>query len=187
MLWDGVRWAEDSYRAAMKLMAAIGGYTGGGLLVQRLSDYRRGVASSEASMRGIALSNPACKPGDVRRFLPAEYFERMDAFLERLTRLAPGILCEDSVLFAPSIEWWMRRVEVRGRHLETSCPGIYVCGDGSGWSQGIVHSAATGLLVAEGISGRAINRSTMQEFLRETCASRHPLAAGACPTSGGSL
>jgi len=187
MLWDGVRWAEDSYRGAMKLMAAIGGYTGGGLLVQTLSDYRRGIASSEASICGIPLSNPACKPGDVRDFLPPEYFEKMEAFLERLARLAPRILCEETVLFAPSIEWWMRRVEVRGPHLETSCPGIYVCGDGSGWSQGIVHSAATGLLVAEGISGRAISRSTVQEFLRETCTNRYPLATGACPPGGGSL
>ncbi len=73
----------------------------------------------------------------------------------------PGILSENTVLYAPSIEWWMNNIEIVNIHMETSIKGLYVCGDGSGWSQGIVHSAATGILAAEGITGTELNNDML--------------------------
>jgi uncharacterized protein len=150
LLWDGVRLRKNPYEQAKEIMSAIGAYTGGALLVQTLSDYQAGVPSTENSLRGVRLSNPICKPGDIRDYLPAEYFEKLDMFLNRLGKLAPRVFGHETALYAPAIEWWMNRIEVSGQ-METRCKGLYVCGDGSGWSQGIVHSAATGLIAAEGI------------------------------------
>jgi uncharacterized FAD-dependent dehydrogenase len=155
LLWDGVGDATDSYSLARRIMEAVNARTHGALLVQRLSDLRNGVPSTQSSLCGIALTNKSAIAGDLREFLPAAYFAPLNTFLERFSQLVPDIYRDDSVLYAPAIEWWMRRIDVVSRHLETARSGIYVCGDGSGWSQGIVHAAATGLLVSEGISGCA--------------------------------
>jgi uncharacterized protein len=153
VLWDGIRIRNNPYEQAKEIMCAIGRYTDGRLLAQALGDYRAGIPSTEISLRDIKLSNPIYKPGDIRKYLPAEYFANLNLFLERLSTLVPGIFGEQTVLYAPAIEWWMNRIDV-DHNMETACEGLYVCGDGSGWSQGIVHSAATGLLAAEGIRAK---------------------------------
>lgn len=157
LLWDGVRTEHDSYELATELMSKISTYTGGLLLAQRAQDYLAGNASTEADLSQLNLSNRLYKAGDVRDFLPVEYFRRLDSFLERLEHLAPNLLGPQTILYAPAIEWWMDRIEVRDEYMETDRRGLFVCGDGSGWSQGIVHAAATGLLVAEGITGRPLH------------------------------
>jgi uncharacterized protein len=153
LLWDGIRADHDSYQQATGLMSKISAYTGGLLLAQRAQDYLAGIPSTDASLVGLNPSNRLYKAGDVRDFLPREYFRKLDLFLGKLARLAPSLLAPETVFYAPAIEWWMDRVEVRNEHMETEIRGLYVCGDGSGWSQGIVHAAATGLLAAEGITG----------------------------------
>jgi uncharacterized FAD-dependent dehydrogenase len=157
ILWDGMRSVSDSYGMAKRLMGQIAVHTDGRLLAQRLHDYRAGRATTPQALAGVSLSYPDCAAGDVRHFLPPEYFVAFDTFVERLARLAPGLLGRNTVLVAPAIEWWMKTVQVEPGSMETGVPGLYVCGDGSGWSQGIVHSAATGLLAAEGITGRAFS------------------------------
>jgi hypothetical protein len=174
LLWDGFTRDGDSYRESHDLMRRIGERTGGKLLVQRLNDLRRGVASSARCLEEIPLSTRECVAGDLREFFPAVYFERMEAIVERLSRLAPALPGDETVLYAPAIEWWMRRVAVEGTGFRTSCPGLYVCGDGSGWSQGIVHAAATGLLVGEGIAGAVADDGRIRSLLAETPASGRP-------------
>jgi uncharacterized FAD-dependent dehydrogenase len=153
ILWD-IRGEREPYLFATSLMAKAS-HTGGLLLAQRAEDYLNGVASTETHLSQMALSNRLCEPGNVRDFLPKEYFSKLDRFLERLLCIVPDLLGKETVLYAPSIEWWMDQIDVENENMETCRKGLYVCGDGSGWSQGIVHAAATGLLAAEGITGRA--------------------------------
>jgi len=156
ILWDGFKFENGSYRFARELMSRVAEYTDGALLAQTLTDYQAGISSSEFSFTDLKVSNPIYRPGNIRDFLPESYFEKFDEFLERLSKLAPMINSKETVLYAPAIEWWMNRIELINDNMKTSRDGLYVCGDGSGWSQGIVHAAATGLLVAEGIIGRPI-------------------------------
>lgn len=149
LLWDGYEPRTDSYSASLELMGRVKMRTSGKLLVQRVSDYDRGWASGDEVER-LPLTCSDSVGGDVREVLPPEYFERLDAFLERLERIVPGIRDDEAVFYAPAIEWWMKRVVVDER-MATNVPGLFACGDGSGWSQGIVHAAATGLLAASGI------------------------------------
>lgn len=153
ILWDGLHLAEPSYETALDLMRRSRDLADGRLLVQRLVDYRAGRPSEPNDLEGIEMSCQTAVPGDVRPLLPAEFFCRMDLFLERLDGLAPGFVDETAVIYAPAIEWWMEQIQVDDLSMGTSVPGLRVCGDGSGWSQGIVHAAATGILAAEGIAG----------------------------------
>jgi uncharacterized FAD-dependent dehydrogenase len=155
ILWD-IRGEREPYLFATNLMARVASHTEGLLLAQRAEDYLAGVPSSEIHLSQMALSNRLCRPGNVRDFLPREYFNRLDCFLQRLLRIVPDLLGKETVFYAPSIEWWMDQIDVESENMETARSGLYVCGDGSGWSQGIVHAAATGLLAAEGIAGKAL-------------------------------
>jgi uncharacterized FAD-dependent dehydrogenase len=153
ILWDGLRSAEPSYETALDLMRQAKERAAGRLLVQRLVDYRAGMPTEPRDLDGLGLSCETATAGDVRSLLPAEFFSRMDLFLRRLDGLAPGFVDETAVIYAPAIEWWMEQIRV-DLDMSTSVPGLSVCGDGSGWSQGIVHAAATGILAAEGIAGQ---------------------------------
>ena len=151
LLWDG--WedrAHDGYQAALRIMERAQRATGGHLAVQRVNDYRAGRATSRVP------ASATCReavPGDVRAILPADYFPRCDDLLARLEAIAPDLVDDSAVMYAPSIEWWMRRIDVADASMETAVDGLFVCGDGSGWSQGIIHAAATGLLAGWGAVG----------------------------------
>lgn len=153
ILWNGYGTEEPSYEAALGLMRRASELGHGRLLVQRLHDYREARPSKAEDIANLELSCPTATAGDLRRLLPAEFFLHMDLLLERLDDLVPGFVDSSAVIYGPAIEWWMERVIVDGK-MRTSVPGLSACGDGSGWSQGIVHAAATGLLAAEGIIGR---------------------------------
>lgn len=159
VLWNGMETGPDSYETALEIMGRASRFSGHELMVQRFSDYLARRPSSAADMAAIELSCPEAVAGDVREILPPRYFDHMERFLERLQLIAPELASGDAVLYGPAIEWWMKRIAVTSREMATSIPGLAVCGDGSGWSQGIIHAAATGLLAAKGIHGRAIGVS----------------------------
>lgn len=150
VLWNGLQVGNDALGCARSLMERAAAIAPSALVAQRLVDCVHGRASTAEEIAATRPSTSAWAAGDLRDVLPAEYFTRLDAFVERLSRLAPGLLDKSTVLFGPSVEWWMSRVET-DESLQTAVDGLYVAGDGSGWSQGIVHAAATGLVVGDGI------------------------------------
>jgi uncharacterized protein len=157
ILWNGFDHGGDALAAAEAIMRRAQGLGDGNLVAQRLVDYRGGRASRAEDLAGLSLSCPASVGGNIREILPAGYFTAMDELLTRLEGLVPGFVDETAVAYAPAIEWWMRRVDVDDRFLLRTAPGVAACGDGSGWSQGIVHAAATGLLAARGLHGGAVD------------------------------
>jgi len=157
ILWDGLDQGGGSYATALEIMRRAAEAGGGGLLVQRMLDYRSGRPTSPTDLIDLDLTCRTAVAGDVRELLPAEFFAVMDLLLGRIEGLAPGLVDETSVIYGPAIEWWMEQVVVEDRFMSTAVPGVSVCGDGSGWSQGIVHAAATGLLAAEGLHDREVD------------------------------
>lgn len=168
LLWNGIRSNTHSYDEAARIMRRVADVSGGKLLVQTLHDYRRGIASSVADVARCRMSLQDWTAGDLRSVLPTEYFHRLDAFLDELSIISPGVASETSVLCAPAIEWWMSRVHTDA-NMRTAVPGLYVAGDGAGWSQGIVQAAATGLLAANGVvaDARSVQRKTTHAFVPE--------------------
>ncbi|MEF8726350.1 MAG: NAD(P)/FAD-dependent oxidoreductase, partial [Candidatus Bipolaricaulota bacterium] len=57
---------------------------------------------------------------------------------------------DNTLLYAPEIKFYDTKYDVT-RDLETQMDGFYVAGDASGHSRGIVYSAITGMIAAEGI------------------------------------
>ncbi len=150
VLWNGLHVGKDAIRTARTLMQRAASIAPDVLIAQRLSDYLDRRPSTRASVERSRPSTEAWAAGDLRALLPDEYFDRFAAFIHRLTRVVPDLVTDLTLVFGPAIEWWMTRVET-DTNLETRVPGLFVAGDGSGWSQGIVHAAATGFVVADGI------------------------------------
>jgi uncharacterized protein len=155
ILWDGAR-HQDGYHYALKLMRRISGETGGRLMAQRLIDFLQDRISTPEEVAATHPTVEAWASGNIRHFLPTPFAQRMTEFLQILEPTAPNLLHSNAIIVAPAIEWWMRRVQADPLSMRSSS-GIYVCGDGSGWSQGIVHAAATGIIAAEDLSHSKIS------------------------------
>jgi uncharacterized protein len=151
ILWDGLP-INDGFECAQSIMESARKLAGQRLLVQTFSDLQAGRPTRASGLRGIDLTCPSSVPGDLRQVLPHEFFRHAESFLTRLAALAPN-LTQDAVMYGPAIEWWMPRLALDPMTMRTTVPGLYACGDGSGWSQGIVHAAATGLLAGQAIAG----------------------------------
>jgi uncharacterized FAD-dependent dehydrogenase len=147
ILWDGIR-RSNNFEYARELMTAISHETNGRLMAQRLIDYFRDRASTSDEIRVAHPSFDEWGTGNIRDFLPKSFTQKLDTFLRVLEADIPTLKDSNGILIAPAIEWWMHRVAADPRSMRSSA-GIYVCGDGSGWSQGIVHAAATGIIAAE--------------------------------------
>lgn len=85
-------------------------------------------------------------------FLPVIYHESIRDAMERLDGIMPGLANDGTILYIPEIKFHGLRIptdeNLRVRGIDKP---IYVAGDGSGFTRGIVGAAVSGLLSAEGI------------------------------------
>ncbi|MBQ2888482.1 MAG: hypothetical protein IJE29_06140 [Firmicutes bacterium] len=123
-----------------------------GVVVQKLSDF---LHPERCQTKDDIPTKVRSKTGNIRGILDS--FDaagtHISDFVLRLSKIVPGILSEDSLVYAPALEWFMDSVKVDS-NMETSNTGWFAVGDGAGLSQGIVHSAATSLIAAEEICKR---------------------------------
>lgn len=124
-----------------------------GIVVQGLLEFMD-------SENGRAIGNDKViynrsRTGNIRKIL--DDFDStgtiISDFILRISKIVPGILSDNSLIYAPAIEWFMNSVEVNS-NMETSHKGWFAVGDGAGLSQGIVHAAATSMIAAEEICRR---------------------------------
>ena len=125
-------------------------------ILQRLGDLRAHRRSTrdriersyvEPTLRDVT-------PGDISMAYPSRLVRDLLEGLEMLDRVIPGLNADSTLLYAPEIKFYAMRIQT-DRQLRTSIPNLYVAGDGSGVSRGIVGAAATGIIAARGILGRS--------------------------------
>lgn len=130
---------------------------GGKPIVQRVGDFREGRRSSPATFESryhhFELCKATCKatPGDIAFGLPARIVDNLWESLKTLDKIIPGILHPSTLLYAPEIKFFDTHFPT-DRDLETNVGGIFVAGDGTGKSRGIVGAALSGLIAARGIA-----------------------------------
>ncbi len=124
----------------------------GSLLVQRLADVRRRVATTAEAMAGATVQ-PSCAeatPGALYDAYPDAYWQAVETFLGRIAQLAPGAQDGDALVYGPAEErfWYFPTDD----QMQTTTPGLFVAGDGPGQSQGIIQASIAGLLAGEGLA-----------------------------------
>ncbi|MCD6152408.1 MAG: FAD-dependent monooxygenase [Syntrophobacterales bacterium] len=129
---------------------------GGRPIVQRIGDFREGKRSSKSTFTSKTRHFDLCRatynatPGDITLGLPARIVDNLWESLKTLDKIVPGILHPSTLLYAPEIKFFDTHFPT-DRHLETNIEGVFVAGDGTGKSRGIVGAAVSGIIAAEGI------------------------------------
>jgi uncharacterized FAD-dependent dehydrogenase len=130
---------------------------GGKPLVQRVGDFREGRRSSLSTFNSVTRHYEICQasyravPGDITLGMPARIIDNLWESLKTLDKIVPGILHPSTLLYAPEIKFFDTHFPT-DRNLETNVAGVFVAGDGTGKSRGIVGAAISGILAARGIA-----------------------------------
>ena len=96
-------------------------------------------------------------PGDLAMALPSRIVLDLVEALDRLDTILPGVGAEGTLLYAPEIRYTDARYGVTP-DLESSRPGFFVAGEGSGHARGVVYAAVTGVFAAHGVLRRLTGR-----------------------------
>lgn len=129
---------------------------GGRPIVQRVGDFREGRRSSRSTFNSLTRHFEVCQatynatPGDITLGLPARIIDNLWESLKKIDKIIPGILHPSTLLYAPEIKFFDTHFITDG-HLETNVPRIFVAGDGTGKSRGIVGAGISGMIAAGGI------------------------------------
>jgi len=129
---------------------------GGKPLVQRIGDFREGRRSSlktfNSETRHFEVCRATCPatPGDISLAMPARIMDNLWESLKSLDKIVPGILHPSTLMYAPEIKFFDTQFPT-DRRMETNVGGVFVAGDGTGKSRGIVGAAISGILAAMGI------------------------------------
>jgi hypothetical protein len=141
----------NSNQFARNIGLAFNDLSGGKTLAQRWGDLTRYKRSKEKRQRDYHFQSTLenLTWGDLALAMPARYLNDLIEGVEKLDRIIPGLASDETILHAPEIKFHGLLIPT-DEYLQTK-NGIYVGGDGSGYTRGIVGSAASGLRVAEGI------------------------------------
>ena len=137
---------------------------GGRPLVQRVGDFREGRRSSLSTFDSVTRHYEVCKasyravPGDISLGMPARIIDNLWESLKTLDKIVPGILHPSTLLYAPEIKFFDTHFPT-DHNLETNIEGVFVAGDGTGKSRGIVGAAISGILAARGIARKYYNKN----------------------------
>lgn len=125
---------------------------GGKPLIQRLGDLRAGRRSTweRINRSHIKPTLTDVTPGDISMSYPFRLICNIIEALDSLNKVIGGINSDSTLLYAPEVKFYARRVETN-EYLQTTIPNLFVAGDGAGVSRGVVGAAATGIIAANGM------------------------------------
>jgi hypothetical protein len=148
-LTDPVEDTTEYGRSIARLATTIGG---GKPILQRFKDLATGQRSTWKRLGRcqIAPTLRNATPGDISMALPHRIVTNIVESIERLDNVIEGIASDSTLIYASEIKFYDTKYPVT-KHLETNIPNLFVAGDASGHSRGIVYAAVTGILAAEGI------------------------------------
>lgn len=152
LLQPGVSGAAGRWSGGESIAATLNSRAPGRLLVQRLADLRARRATTADTLAENAVQ-PTCTtslPADFADVFPAAYWDALEQLIARLDRLAPGVAAGDTLVYAPAEERFAHFPT--DAHLQTAVPGLFVAGDATGQSQGVIQAGVAGTLAGEGVA-----------------------------------
>ena len=141
---DGNEYAES--------IARLSNMLGGGVIVQRFGDLMHGRRSTPTRIEeGTVTPTLSATPGDLSLILPKRILDGIIEMIYALDKVAPGTANDDTLLYGVEVKFYNMEVSV-DNNLETTLPGLYVIGDGSGVTHSLSHASSSGIFVARKIA-----------------------------------
>ncbi|MBN2602003.1 MAG: NAD(P)/FAD-dependent oxidoreductase [Candidatus Marinimicrobia bacterium] len=136
-------------RDIARLATTIGG---GKPILQRLRDFVDGRRSTwdRIAKSAVTPTLTDVTPGDIAMAFPQRIVTNLMEGLSVLNHIISGLESNSTLLYAPEIKFYDTKYQV-SPNLETNVKNFFVAGDASGHSRGIIYSAVTGILAAEGV------------------------------------
>ena len=135
-------------------IARLSNMLGGGVIVQRFGDLIRGRRSTPGRIAGSFVTPTlSATPGDLSLVIPKRILDGIIEMIYALDKIAPGTANDDTLLYGVEVKFYNMEVALNS-NLETSMPGMFVIGDGSGVTHSLSHASASGVYVARHILGR---------------------------------
>lgn len=149
VLTDPVEDTTKYGRDIARLATTIGG---GKPIIQRLTDFLSGRRSTwERIARSATIPTlQDVTPGDIAMAFPQRIVTNLIEGLNVLNEIIVGLRSNNTLLYAPEIKFYDTKYRVTP-YMETTLQNFFVGGDASGHSRGIVYSAVTGILAAQGV------------------------------------
>jgi uncharacterized FAD-dependent dehydrogenase len=129
--------------------------SGGGVIVQKYGDIRRGRRSTETRIREGFLE-PTLKeavPGDLGLVLPYNTMKSLIEMIEALDKVTPGIASEHTLFYGVEAKFYSARPKL-STELETDIEGLFCGGDGAGITRGLAQAGAAGVWIARSLLKR---------------------------------
>lgn len=150
LLQPGYEGSQGPWKGAEGIARTVNERSPQALIVQRLADiFERRPTTVEDTRRGVI--QPTCKAavaGALHDIYPLKYWQALEELLARIRRLVPRVEWRDALAYGPAEErFWRFPTD---DHLQTSMPGLFVAGDGPGYSQGVIQAGVTGRLAGRG-------------------------------------
>ncbi len=136
-------------------IAGLANFLGGGVIVQRLGDLKKGRRSTPDRI-SKGMVEPSLKdstPGDLSFVLPYRHLSDILEMLEALDNIAPGINSRHTLLYGVEVKFYSMQLKLT-RCLETEINNLFAIGDGAGVSRGLIQASASGIIVAREILKR---------------------------------
>jgi len=122
----------------------------GSCLVQRYTDFKLGRPST-LSIISKGFVEPTLKtalPGDLNLVLPRRIANNIEEFIEQLNKVIPGVANDSNLLYGIEAKFYSKKYQL-SENMQLSSYPIYVIGDASGYTRGIMQSSISGIKVAE--------------------------------------
>lgn len=135
------------------------------IILERYGDFKNGVSNPKLPWaNGVkpTLAEEYWAAGNIHKVLPPEVCEAIGEFIENIRHLASGFNADSTLLYGNEGKNYALRTSLNVDNfnpkmpaLRTSVPGLYIGGDGSGWTRGLFQSSVMGLLIGYDIVRRA--------------------------------
>ena len=138
-----------------RMIAMLANKLGKTVLVQSLSDFLIGRRSTRGRIErsGVVPTLKEAEPGSIGSVMPYDFMMPLVAMMEALMKIAP-INPDILLMYAAEVKNYAEKVQTIGASFETEKKGLYVAGDGSGYTRGIMQASMQGILVARDIANK---------------------------------
>lgn len=128
----------------------------GHILVQRFGDILDGKRTwqKELVQGNVRSTLPDCVAGDITSAMPYRAMTNIINFMLAVDKVVPGFASHETLLYSPELKFYSNRVKMDDA-FTTSVRGLFVLGDSSGWTRGLMMSSVMGHLMGARLASEA--------------------------------